>query len=334
MKPICLAVLAAAVTAAGAAAPADPQPAGGGKVVRRAWFPRFSPDGNTVLVACGGWDKKEGGEARLFDAKDGAVKHVFPHPRGVRTAAWSPTGDVFVTGGYGVGIRGFDPAGRKELFHIAGDKSVDNLRVGYDGKLLAASFGNGDIRLYDLPARTEVHQFAVVHDGGVWGMALAPNDALLATAGKDALANVFDLRSRRRVHALKHPGEVNGVAFSPDGRRLATGCTDSRIRIFDAGTGERVALLKGHDRGTVTDLQFTSDGKLLASAGMDGTVRVWDVSDPNNPAELKVLKAHTGAAFGVAISPDDRRVVSAGWDDQVRMWDLKTGEPVWTWKRN
>ena len=49
--------------------------------------------------------------------------------------------------------------------------------------------------------------------------------------------------------------------------------------------------------------------------------------------EKKVLKAHFAAAFGVAISPDDRWLASAGHDDQLKLWDLKTGEVVWTWKR-
>jgi WD40 repeat protein len=331
MKPICLALLSAVLTAM-ASGPAG-SAADDNKVVKRIWFPRFSPDGTLVLAACGGWDKKEGGEARLFAAQDGAVKHVFPHARGVRTVAWSPKGTYFVTGGYGQGIRGFDVKEKKELFRLAGNTSVENLRITSDDKLLAASFGSGDVRLYDLASRKEVHRFDAVHDGGIWGMALAPNDGLLATGGKDNHVFVFDLGTRKRVHDLKHPGEVNGLAFTPDSRYLATGCTDSRIRIFDAKTGERAALIRGHDRGSVTDLQFTSDGKLLASAGNDGTVRLWDVSDLKNPSEKKVLKAHTSMAFGVAISPDDRWLVSAGWDEQVKMWDLKTGDVVWTWKR-
>src|SRR5438477_4454991 len=122
MKPICLALLSAAliVMASDPVVPAanpqkgdkkvaPPSPANT-KVVRRIWFPRFSPDGSLVLTANGGWDKKEGGEARLYAAKDGAVRHVFPHPRGVRTVAWSPKGTFFVTGGYGFGLRG---VGRK-----------------------------------------------------------------------------------------------------------------------------------------------------------------------------------------------------------------------------
>lgn len=339
MRSLCLS-LSSVVLAAVAFGPVAPgaqdkkAPAGGGKVVKRVWFPRFSPDGTLVLAAHGGWDKKEGGEARLFAAKDGAVQHVFTHPRGVRTVAWSPKGTFFVTGGYGLGVRGFDVKSQKELFQLAGDRQVENLRITPDDKLIVATFGTGDIRLYDVESGKEVHHFDTVHDGGIWGMALTPNGALLATGGKDAYANVFDFATRKRLHNLKHPGEVNGLAFTPDGRHLATGCGDSRIRIFDARTGERVALVKGHERGTVTDMQFTSDGKLLASAGADGAVRIWDVSDMKNPSEKKVLKAHLGVAFGVAISPDDQRLVSAGWDEQVKMWDMKTGEVVWTWKRD
>src|SRR5262245_49896752 len=122
MRWICLTVLSATlvVIAAGPLAPAADE----AKDVRKIWFPRFSPDGKLLLAAHGGWDKKEAGEARLFVAKDGEVQHVFPHPRGVRTVAWSAKGTFFVTGGYGQGIRGFDLKGRKELFHLGGERNV------------------------------------------------------------------------------------------------------------------------------------------------------------------------------------------------------------------
>lgn len=326
MSPIRLAVLAVCVACGSAAVAED-------KLVRRAWFPRFSPDGATVLTANGGWDKKEGGEARLFATKDGKDVHAFVAPRGVRSVAWAMKGALIVTGGYSDGVRGFDAKDRKAVFHLAEGQSVDNVRVTPDDKLLIASFGNGDVRLYELATRKEVYLFGAAHDGGVWGMAVSPDGALLATGGKDNYANVYDLATHKRVQGLKHPGEVNGLAFTPDGKFLATGCTDARIRVFDARTGDRVGMVAGHARGAVTDLQFTSDGKQLASAGMDGTVRLWDVTDVKNPTETKQLKAHNGAGFGVAISPDDRVLVSAGWDDQVKAWDMKTGEPLWAWKR-
>jgi WD40 repeat protein len=338
MKPIRLTLLSAALIALASGSPGQDKPpaapAAQAKLVKYVWFPRFSPDGSMVLAANGSWAGNEGGEARLFSAKDGKVLHVFPHPRGVRTVAWSPKGTLFVTGGYGFGIRGFDAKDRKEVFKLAGNRQVENLRITSDDKHLIASFGNGDVTVYSLPTQKEVQRFDAVHKGGVWGMALAPNDKLLSTGGKDNMLNVFDLAAKKKLYAVKHPGEINGQAFSPDSRLLATGCTDSRIRIFDVKTGEPVAMFKAHDGGSVTDLQFTSDGKLLASSGNDGTVRVWDVSDAKSPTQKKLLKVADNLVFGVAISPDDRRLVSASWDDQVKMWDLKTDEVVWTWKRD
>jgi WD40 repeat protein len=331
MKPTFLSLLAAALAASASGQP--PAAAPDAKPVKLVWFPRFSPDGSQVLTAHGHWDKKDGGEARIFDAKDGTVKHVFSHPRGVRTAAWAQKGMTIVTGGYGQGLRGFDVKEKKELFQLAGNQSVENVRVTSDDKLICAAFGNGVVRLYDLAARKEVHAFEALHDGGIWGMALSPEDRLLATAGKDGFVNVLNITTRKKVHALKHPSEVNGLAFSPDTRLLATGCLDGRVRIFDMADGERLAMVKAHDRGPITDLQFTSDGKRLAGAAGDGTVRVWDLSDLKNPTQKMMLKASTSLAFGVAISPDDRRLVAVGWDDTVTMWDLATGETVWTWKR-
>jgi WD40 repeat protein len=159
------------VTASGSRVPADDNP----KAVHLCWFPRFSPDGSQVLCAHGKvWDQKEGGEARLFSAKNGEVQHVFQHPRGVRSVAWSPKGTMFVTGAYATGIRGFDANSHKQLFHIEKTSNVENLRISSDDKLLVASFTIGDIRLYDLATQKETHLFYAEHDGGIWGMTLSP----------------------------------------------------------------------------------------------------------------------------------------------------------------
>ncbi|HEV3385249.1 MAG TPA: WD40 repeat domain-containing protein [Gemmata sp.] len=332
MKSIALFLLSASLVSMLSGAPVTAND-GDDKAVRLIWFPRFSPDGKTLLSAHGSWEKTEAGEARLFNSKDGEVQRVITHPRGVRTVAWSYQGTFIVTGDYGGDVRTFDVKTGKLLKKITNKGNAENVRLSSDDKMLVVSYGSGDIRIFDLPDYQERITFRAAHKGGIWGMAISPDNQFIASGGQDRVVNIIDLKKNKIVFKLKHPNEVNGLAFTPDNKFLATGCADSIIRIYDVGMGEEVAMYEGHGRGTVTDLAFTSDGKILASAGGDGTIRIWNTSDIKNATLKKTLSGHTRMVFGVAISPDNRTVASVGWDEQVKMWDLKTGEEVWSWKR-
>src|SRR5947209_3153894 len=43
-----------------------------------------------------------------------------------------------------------------------------------------------------------------------------------------------------------------------------------------------------------------------------------------------VLEGHTGAVWGVAVTPDGARAVSASQDSTLRVWDLIEGRPLAT----
>lgn len=303
------------------------------KVVRLIWFPRFSPDGRRLLTAHGSWDAKEAGEVRVWNVQTGKAEHVLAHPRGVRTVAWSPSGAFFISGAYGGSLRYFDGDTAKMDQSVYLRHGVEGARFLNDEKQLVTTHTNGDIRVFELPSRKEVHRLEGAHRGGIWGMAVSPNATRLATAGKDKFVRLWDLDARQILHEIKHPGETNGVAFSRDNKRLLSGCTDSLIRVYDVETGKQTAALEGHEGGGVTDLQFSDDGRLLASAGFDGTVRVWDVANLDKPLLMKTLRGHDQFVFGVAISPQGDTLASAGWDDKLILWDLKDGTQRWSWKR-
>ena len=46
------------------------------------------------------------------------------------------------------------------------------------------------------------------------------------------------------------------------------------------------------------------------------------------PDTALVLKGHTGAVCGVAVTPDGTRAVSASDDKTLRVWDLATGKSL------
>jgi WD40 repeat protein len=55
---------------------------------------------------------------------------------------------------------------------------------------------------------------------------------------------------------------------------------------------------------------------------------MWMYEWQEQPGTAFVLKGHTGAVLGVAVTPDGKRAVSASLDKTLRVWDLATGKAL------
>jgi len=301
------------------------------KVVRLAWFPRYSPDGKWLATAHGHWDANEGGEVRVWDAQTGEAKFVIPTQRGVRTVAWAPKGEYFVSGDYGGMISFYDAQSGKRTDEIKLPRNVEVLQFLPDEqrRVLVAAVGDGSVRVFDVPSKKPLHSWKLHRK--VWGMAISPDGKTLCMCGQDRVAHLLDMDNYEVLHRLQHPADVNGVVFTEDGKHVLTGCADATIRIFEVESGKEVGRLEGHKQGSVTDLCFAPGGKLLASCGMDGSVRLWDFADFAHPKLAETLDGANDLVFGVAISPDGKRLAFGGWSGQIRVIDLDTHEPKWAW---
>src|SRR5262249_43415575 len=84
------------------------------------------------------------------------------------------------------------------------------------------------------------------HTGPTVAVAFGPDGRLLATAGRERTARLWDPAPGSCLRPLiGHTGWVNDVAFSPDGRLLATASRDGTARLWDPATGDCLRTL-GH----------------------------------------------------------------------------------------
>jgi WD40 repeat protein/serine/threonine protein kinase len=181
------------------------------------------------------------------------------------------------------------------------------------------------------------------HNALIRAVAFSPDGRLLATAGDDSTARIWDSHTAKELFILGgHTGGVAALAFAPDGKTLATGAGDKTVSLWDVATGQELAVLRGHQYG-VTALVFGPDGKWLASA--DG--KLADGGDRNPvdkyvdtsplPAEIKVwnietrkailtLTGCTNSILSLAISPDGKRLATGNADSTVKLWEVETGK--------
>ncbi|MGH3922560.1 MAG: WD40 repeat domain-containing protein [Pseudonocardiaceae bacterium] len=170
------------------------------------------------------------------------------------------------------------------------------MAVAPEMQCLAASTGNGRVRLWDL-ASGEVRWERDADAGRVRSIAFDDGGDLLAACGGDGVVRVWHAPTGDPVTEFANPaGWARTVAVDPPGKRLAIGSGASEIYIRDVCADEFIAHLPGHT-GRVLMLGFTRNPDRLISAAADGTARIWSLSEQRQLAEVRIDASLQCAAF-------------------------------------
>lgn len=326
----------------------------------------FSPDGRTGMTAADNtarvWDLQTGAEIGRYEGQqavncvaisvdgrslatgsgDGnvwiwntatrtAVSGFQGYSDAVRSVAFSPDGDAFLTGGEDV-ARVWSVATGGESARLGDALSlIKSLAFSTDGRFVLTATHDQTVRLWDPAAGTELRQFSTTHQGR--SAVFSPDGRFVLTGStslEDSEAHLWETATGADVRRFTgHTDVVSVVAYAPDGRSVLTASYDNTVRLWNAATGAPIRRFEGNNSPLI-DAVFSPDGRFLLTAGFDATVRLWDVA---TGAEVRSLQtrpnpasgATAGTTLSVAFSPDGRYALTGGDDKIARLWDVATG---------
>jgi WD40 repeat protein len=267
----------------------------------------LSPDGK--LVALGG----SGAKVLLQELATGRpAGELTVDLAGVSALAFTADSASLVTAGTRDSvIRVRTLANAKETARLAGHTSSPfALAVSPDGKLLASGGQDRTVRIWDLAAAKELHQFTT--ETTVMSVAFSPDSKAVA-AGGSSLVRIWDAISGQEWAGLAgHQGHVQCVAFSPDSRLLATGGIDHTVALWEVASGKPLVPPSVH-RDICNCLAFSADGKTLVAGSFDTSALVWDLKSLAGAGKVKNLAAKELEALWGELAGDPGAAHRAIW---------------------
>ncbi len=161
------------------------------------------------------------------------------------------------------------------------------------------------------------------HRSTVNDIAFSPDGTLIATAGQDGTARVWDTRTRELRRIIVCPGPVKTLDWSRDGRYLATAQASGAGSICIWELNEPAArLARKINRATAT-LAWSADGQFLAFE--DNGVQIWDFDSGEILVPFGVMGAISRRPWAA-----DGPLLATTSEGAITLWDIARQQPAGT----
>ncbi len=270
---------------------------------------------------------------RWLEWEEGFAPGEGPHTDEVNAVVVTPDGRLAVSGSRDKTIKIWDIKSGKLVTTYETPKEVNSVTVTTDGKkILFGTVGeyvqqglqiaeiDSRVYLWNLESGEEIASFR--HDGGVYAVAMTPNERYIVSGSGTGNVKVWNMESREEevtfgYDKLGVPG-VYSLAITPDGQQIISVSGHGNMTLWDLKSGKEVVTFSGHNQ-IIKTLAITSDGRLVVSGSYDKTLKVWDVISGK---ELATLKGHNGKVNAIAVTHDGHLATSGSSDNTLKIWDL------------
>ena len=203
----------------------------------------FSPDGSKIAAGGGEglaflWDSVSGQRLSAFEIPEQTHSDLAFSPDGTHLTSYGGGGIAYSWRGDSIGpFEGPSTAFVGSLVVCA--SPLWDGEFTQDGRLQAMAGADAIAHIYtfdagpgDVSSYTRLHSLAG-HDGDVTGIAFNPEGSILASAGSDGTARLWDIGTGEQISTLiDQQVALAGVDISPDGRYVLTAGEDGMLRIF------------------------------------------------------------------------------------------------------
>jgi WD40 repeat protein/tRNA A-37 threonylcarbamoyl transferase component Bud32 len=291
------------------------------------WSVDFSPDGKQLAAASYDgsvrlWDVAKASELRQFQDPELDPSQLHQSKAPLPAVRFRPGADwlAFTTWGRGIAFEEWR-ARQAPLPALKRKGPARYLAFDGSGRLLAVSWGDGTVGIYDADTGATVKEIDTkVGRYFHLPVALSPDGKRVAVMGPDHTVQLYTVAEAQPPVSLgKHRDVVRALCFSRAGDRLASASADHTVKLWNpAQPGGDPLTLVGHT-ARVNCAAFHPNGSLLATGGDDRTLRLWETS---TGAMLRVLPCGSNTlanALSIAFSPDGNRLAAA---DSLTVYQL------------
>ncbi|KAH7053006.1 quinon protein alcohol dehydrogenase-like superfamily [Linnemannia elongata] len=287
-----------------------------------------SPDGS--LMASGADNRDGEMSARVWDLMKGKCLHVLEgHSKRFTGLIFLPDCRRIVTSSCcrSVYLWELEAGTCMHSFEVPEDHAaVNHIACTRDGKMLACSYEDCSLRLWDIETAECIRVLKSSLDGhnDCFGIAFSPDGRCLSWNSCYKLTTC-NIAEGAEIWTLNNMFTFAAAVYSLEGRKVACPTTEYMVSLLDPETGKAGVTLQGHF-GVITNINFSPDGTQIATASDDRTVRLWD-SQTGAPGPI--FEAHSSRVVFVKFSPNGRQVVSSTFFDKaIRVWDNQTANTL------